>query len=74
MEEIYMKTLKNPNKMLFRIAKKSGSCHKLMNIKMVKAMASKKRSYYSSNSSRSESDSDSYLYIDSDWEEYRQPT
>ena len=69
-----MKYLKKQNKMLYRISMKSDSHCELKNINKIKAKASKKRGYYSSNSYSSDSDSDSFLSSDSEWEEERQPT
>ena len=54
-----LKALKNQNKMLFIIAKKSGSRRELKNIKKIKAKAYKKCRCSSRNSSRSDSYSDS---------------
>ena len=61
-----LKSLKKQNKMLYSIAKKSGLRHKLNNIKNIKAKASNKRSYYSSNYYRDKYYSDSSLSINSD--------
>ena len=55
-----MKSIKKHNKILFRIAKHSVSCHKLNNIKKILYKAL--QIYDSINISRS--DSNSYLYSD----------
>ena len=60
--------------MLYSISKKSGSRRELNNIKNIRSKASKKRSYSSSNSSRSGLYYDSSLSIDSDLDEDWQPT
>ena len=60
--------------MIFRIYKKSSSCCELKKINKIQAKASKKRSYYSSNSSSIKSGYDSSFYIDSDWDEEIQTT
>lgn len=66
-----LKSLNNQNKMLYSIAKKSGSSRELKNIKKIKAKASKKCSYSISGSSISDSDSDYSLSSDSNREEER---
>ena len=61
-----IKAPKNQNKMLFRITKKSGSCHELKKTKNIREMDSKKRCDSSSEFSGAESDSDSSLSNDID--------
>ena len=58
--------LKNQNKMIYSLSKKSGSHRELKNIKKIKAKASNNHRYSISNSSTSESDSYSYLSSDGD--------
>ena len=61
-----LKALKNQNKILYSIAKKSGLRHKLKNIKNIKAKVSKKRSYSSTNYYRDKYYSYSSLSINID--------
>ena len=61
-----LKFLKKKNKILFSTAKKSGSRRELKNTKNIKAKASKKRRYSSSDNLSNNSDSDSYLSSDGD--------
>ena len=68
-----MKYLKKQNKMLYIIAKKSGLRRELKKIKNIRAKASKKRRYSSSDSSSSGLDYDSYVSSDSDQDEEREP-
>ena len=60
-----LKVLKNQNKIIYRISKKSGSHRELEQIKKIKAKASKKLYGSSINSSSVESYSDSSLSSDS---------
>ena len=69
----YLKLLKKQNKMVYSIAKKSGSRLELKKINNINTKVSMKSSYYSSDSSRIDLDSDSSLSSYSDWEQYRQP-
>ena len=59
-----LKALRKQKKMLFIISKKSISCRELKKIKKIRAKASKKCSYSSSDSLSSESDYDSSLSSD----------
>ena len=67
-----MKALKKHNNMIFCMSKCSGSRHELKNIKNIRAKASKKHDYSSSDSFTD--DSDSSLYIDREWDERINPT
>ena len=69
-----LKSFKNQNKIIFSMEKKSGSHCGTKNIKNIKSKASRKRSYYSINSSIIDSCSDYYLSSDIEWEELIQPT
>ena len=61
-----LKALKNKNKILYRITKKSVSHHEIKRIKNIRDKASKKLRNDSSNSYRDKSESDSSLSINSD--------
>ena len=61
--KMYLRSLKKQNKMIFSMAKKSGSRRY---IKEIKVKSSKKCSYYSSNISSNDSDSGSSLSSDSE--------
>ena len=65
-----LKALKNHNKMLYRIAKKSGPRREIKNIKKIRAEASKKTIV----SSSEYLDSDYSLSRDSSWEKHRRPS
>ena len=68
-----LKDLKNQNKMLYSIAKKTGLRREINKIKKIKAKSCKKRRNDKINSSRNEYDYDSSLYNYSGLNEDRQP-